>query len=81
MTMTTVTRHSETCTIKQVPANKIVEAVVHEFVENDRLTVILNKAVKIAMKWNGRIYEGRAAGMDFESNGPSISKTQTGIRG
>ena len=79
--MTTVTRHSETCVIKQVPANKTVEAVVHEFVENDKLTVILNKAVKIPMKWNGRIYEGRAAGMDFESNGPSISKTQTSIRG
>jgi hypothetical protein len=79
--MTTVTRHSETCTIKQVPANKTVEAVVHEFVENDKLVVILNKAVKIPMKWNGRIYEGRAAGMDFESAGPSLSKTQTSIRG
>jgi hypothetical protein len=79
--MTTVTRHSETCTIKQVPANKTVEAVVHEFVENDKLVVILNKAVKIPMKWNGRIYEGRAAGMDFESAGPNLSKTQTSIRG
>jgi hypothetical protein len=79
--MTTVTRHSETCVIKQVPANKTVEAVVHEFVENDKLTVILNKSVKIPMKWNGRIYEGRAAGMDFESTGPSVSKTQTSIRG
>jgi hypothetical protein len=54
---------------------------VHEFIENDRLTVILNKSVKIGMKWNGRVYEGRAAGMDFESNGPSVTKTQTGIRG
>ena len=79
--MTTVTRHSETCTIKQVPANKTIEAVVHEFVENDKLVVILNKAVKIPMKWNGRIYEGRAAGMDFESQGPNISRTQTSIRG
>lgn len=79
--MNIVTRHSETCTVKQVPANRSTQGVVHEFIENDRLTVVVNKAVKIGMKWNGRVYEGRAAGMDFESDGPSVSKTQTGIRG
>ena len=33
------------------------------------------------MKWNGKLYEGRAAGMDFTSKGPAVSRTQTGIRG
>jgi hypothetical protein len=33
------------------------------------------------MKWNGRIYEGRAAGMDFESNGPTITRTTVSSRG
>ena len=79
--MSTVTRHSETCTIKQVPANRSTQAVVHEFIENDRLTVILNQSVKVGMKWNGRVYEGRAAGMDFESAGPAITRTQTASRG
>lgn len=79
--MSTVTRHGDNCTIKQVPANRSTQAVVHEFIENDRLTVILNKSVKVGMKWNGRVYEGRAAGMDFESDGPSLTKTQTGLRG
>jgi len=45
------------------------------------LNVIVNKAVKISMKWNGRCYEGRGAGMDFESSGPTITRTQTASRG
>jgi hypothetical protein len=79
--MATILRHSDTCQVKQVASNKLVEAVVQDFNECEMLTVILNKSVKMAMKWNGRVYEGRMAGMDFISNGPTISKTQTGIRG
>jgi hypothetical protein len=48
------------------------------FNEGRNLTVVVNKSVKILMNWNGRVYEGRAAGMDFESNGPAITKTQIG---
>jgi hypothetical protein len=77
----TITRHSETCQIKQVSSGKLVEAVVQDFREQDVVHVIVNKAVKIAMKWNGKVYEGRMAGMDFITSGPNISKTQTGSRG
>ena len=62
-------------------SSKMTEAVVESFEEHVKLNVIINKAVKISMKWNGQKYEGRSAGMDFESDGPSVSKTQTGIRG
>lgn len=79
--MSTLSRHSDTCIVTQVPANRSTQAVVHEFVEHDRLTVILNKSVKIGMEWNGRVYEGRAAGMDFETAGPAITRTQTTLRG
>jgi hypothetical protein len=48
------------------------------FNEGRNLTVVMNKSVKIMMTWNGRMYEGRAAGMDFTSDGPTVSKTQTG---
>jgi hypothetical protein len=74
-------RHSETCQIKQVNSNKIVEAVVHEFKEQSKLVVVLNKSVKLNMVWNGRVYEGKMAGMDFTSSGPKISKYTTGTRG
>lgn len=79
--MSTITRYSETCKVRQADSNKTVDAVIQEFVEHSKLVVILNKSVKLPMKWNGKIYEGRMAGLDFVSEGPVVSKTQTGIRG
>lgn len=57
------------CTVKSVPGGKLVEAVIMEFKQGERLMVVLNKSVKLSMSFNGRNYEGRAAGMDFESSG------------
>lgn len=51
------------------------------FNEGRNLTVVMNKSVKMLMNWNGSVYEGRMAGMDFISNGPTLSKTQTSSRG
>ena len=51
------------------------------FNEKRNLTVVLNKSVKLNMSWNGRMYEGRMAGIDFITEGPSVTKTTTGIRG
>ena len=79
--MNTITRYSATCQIKQSASGKIVEAVVQDFKQEEALHVIVNKAVKIAMKWNGRCYEGRMASMDFVSDGPTLSKTSTSSRG
>ena len=79
--MSTIIRHTDTCQIKMAKSSKMTEAVVQDFEEKVLLNVIVNKAVKISMKWNGKCYEGRNAGMDFESNGPTITRTQTGSRG
>jgi hypothetical protein len=79
--MTEILRHSDTCQVKMAKSAKLTEAVISAFEYQVKLNVIVNKAVKISMKWNGRCYEGRSAGMDFESAGPTITKTQTGIRG
>ena len=79
--MSTILRHSDTCQIKMAKSAKMTEAVVQNFEDRVLLNVIVNKAVKISMKWNGKCYEGRNAGMDFESNGPTITRTQTGSRG
>lgn len=76
-----IRRHSENCEVKNVTSNKVVEAVVQDFKELDTLYVIINKSVKIPMKWNGKLYEGRMAGMDFTSAGPKISVTETSLRG
>lgn len=79
--MSTIRRHSDVCEVKNVTSNKIVEAVVQDFKESDTLYVIINKSVKIPMKWNGKLYEGRMAGMDFTSTGPKISVIETSLRG
>ena len=79
--MSTMTRHSDKCIVTQVSSKRDVEAEVMQFNEGRNLTVVMNKSVKLLMNWNGRIYEGRMAGMDFESNGPKISKTMTSSRG
>ena len=76
--MATITRHSNTCTIKQVASGREVSGEIMAFNEGRNLTVVMNKSVKVIMTWNGRMYEGRSAGMDFTSDGPQVSKTQTG---
>ena len=73
-----VTRYGDKCIIKQEKTSKTVEAEVFEFNEGRSLTVVLNKSVKLPMIWNGKMYEGKMAGIDFISNGPTVSKTKTG---
>jgi len=79
--MSTISRHGDKCTVTQTSSNRKVDAEVMQFNEGRNLTVVVNKSVKMLMNWNGRTYEGRMAGMDFESNGPTVTKTQTGSRG
>jgi len=76
--MATVLRHSDTCQVKITKSSKSIEAVVSQFIFEDKLDIVLNKSVKLTLKWNGKCYEGRNAGMDFESAGPVVSKTQIG---
>lgn len=76
-----IIRHSDKCVVKQVASGKTVEAVVHEFKINEKLTVILNQSVKLSMKWNGKVFEGKMAGLDFVTEGPSFKTTKTSIRG
>jgi hypothetical protein len=73
-----IVRYSDKCVVKQYNSSKTVEAVVFEFTEQKHLTVVLNKSVKLPMTWNGRLYEGRMAGIDFTSIGPSIQRNTTG---
>ena len=73
-----VVRYSDKCVIKQVNSSKSVEAEVFEFREQKNLIVVLNKSIKLPMVWNGKLYEGRMAGIDFITDGPSIQKTKTG---
>lgn len=61
--------YSDKCTVKAVASGKEMSADVIAFHDKRNLTVAVN-TVKLLMNWNGRVYEGRMAGMDFESTGP-----------
>jgi len=73
-----IVRYGDKCIVKQDNSSKTVEAIVFEFTEQKHLTVVLNKSVKLPMTWNGKLYEGRMAGIDFTSTGPSIQRNTTG---
>lgn len=79
--MSTIIRHGDKCIVTQISSKRDVEAEVMQFNEGRNLTVVMNRSVKLLMNWNGSMYEGRMAGMDFESSGPTISKTSTSSRG
>jgi hypothetical protein len=73
-----IVRYGDKCVVTQDKSSKSVEAVVFDFKEQQNLTVVLNKSVKLSMVWNGKLYEGRMAGIDFTSPGPSVTVTKTG---
>lgn len=73
-----ITRVDTKCQVKQANTSKLVEAEVHEFKDKEKLVVVLNKSVKLNMIWNGKLYEGKMAGLDFVSDGPKVTKTTTG---
>jgi hypothetical protein len=79
--MAEILRHSDTCKVRQANTSKLVDAAVYEFKDKAHLTVVLNKSIKLPMVWNGKVYEGKMAGLDFVSDGPTVNKTQTTIRG
>jgi hypothetical protein len=68
------TPHAPTCSVESLINGRSVEAVVSRFKLGESLEVIINRSVKLQMRWTGQVYEGRAAGMDFISNGPKLGK-------
>ncbi len=70
--------HADRCTVQQTNNSKTVEAEVLDFKDKEKLTVVLNKSVKLSLKWNGKLYEGRMAGLDFVSTGPKVTRTTQG---
>jgi len=76
-----INSHSDKCTVTAVASNKTMDAEVMAFHSGRNLTVAVNKSIKLLMTWNGRCFEGRAAGMDFESAGPATIYNARSSRG
>ena len=54
--MSEVIRHADTCIVKHAKKSSMaVEAVVSQFIVEQQLDVILNKSVKLKLKWKTKI--------------------------
>ena len=73
--------YSEKCKVTAVASNKTMDADVLTFRIGEYLSVSMNRSVKLNMTWNGKYFEGRIAGMDFESAGPETIDVPRGPRG
>ena len=73
--------YSDKCTVTAVASNKTMDAEVMAFHAGRNLTVAVSRSVKLLMTWNGRCFEGRAAGMDFEGAGPAAMHNARSSRG
>lgn len=62
--------YADTCDVTTVGSNKTVVAEILYHDPGRRLDVAINRSVKLSLRHTGQIYEGRAAGLDFESTGP-----------
>jgi len=65
--------YADDCEVSCTDNGRNVQADVLEFKEGDRLTVALDRSVKLSMNWDNRasLYVGNMAGMEFTSRGPA----------
>lgn len=69
---------AETCTITCEDNDRTMIADVLDFKEQKYLAVSLEKSLKLEMRWNGKIYEGRLGRMSFVSTGPKVTEVKQG---
>lgn len=69
---------SDTCEIICEDNGRKMVADMLSFKEHQYLTVSLEKQLKLEMRWNGNIYEGRLGRMSFVSEGPVIRSVKQG---
>lgn len=68
----------DTCEIICEDNGKKMVADILSFKQSQHLAVSIEKSLKLEMKWNGNIYEGRMGRMSFTSEGPIIRSVKQG---
>ena len=63
----------DTCKLTCTSNGITMEADVLSFAEGKFLSVAIAE-MKISMNFNGKLYEGKAAGMNFTTPGPRVTK-------
>jgi hypothetical protein len=49
-----------------------------DFKDRQYLSVSVDKKVKVQLQWNGKFYEGGVAGLNFSTDGPTVSTYRQG---
>jgi hypothetical protein len=74
-------RHESTCQVVQERSGRKVDADVISFKFQEKLVVNINKQLNLTMRWNGKVYEGHMAGLDFVTAGPVLHEMKDHSKG
>lgn len=66
----------DTCEVTCEDTGRIVTAELLDFVENRKLSVSINRSIRLDLRYNGRVYHGESRGLTFLSPGPQITETK-----
>ncbi len=70
----------DTCEIMCEDNGRRMVGDILSFRDGDHVAVSIEKRIKLDMKWNGHVYEGRAAGLSFTTEGPLVRNIKQGRR-
>lgn len=68
----------DTCEILCESNGRKMVADVLDFKDKQYLSVSVDKKVKVQLQWNGKFYEGGVAGLNFSTDGPTVSTYRQG---
>ena len=68
----------DTCEILCESNGRKMVADVLDFRDKQFLSVSVDKKVKVQLQWNGKFYEGGVAGLNFSTDGPTVSTYKQG---
>ncbi len=70
----------DTCEVMCEDNGRRMVGEILSFRDGDHVAVSIEKKIKLDMKWNGFVYEGRSAGLSFTTEGPLVRNIKQGRR-
>ena len=68
----------QTCEIMCEDNGRRMVGEILSFRDRDQVAVSIDRQVKLDMRWNGAVYEGKMANLSFTTNGPIIRNIKQG---
>lgn len=72
--------YQDRCTVTCTNNSRTISAEVLEFRPKERLSVSLDRQLKMILVWNGQNYEHHKQGLEFLSDGPELISKWNGKR-